>query len=80
MSTNAHKKISRRVAALREELDRIPDPAREAEKKRKWQGAIAAFANGEPEPPDDHVETLAMWQTLTDYHEVFLETKEEGVI
>ena len=48
MSKNSHNKLSRRVAVLREELGRIPDPAREAEKKLKWQAAIAAFAKGDP--------------------------------
>ena len=80
MSKNAHKKISQRVAALREELERIPDPAREAERKRRWQGAVGAFANGDPKPPDDHAETLAMWQTLTEYYNVFLEAKREGLM
>ena len=26
--------------------------------------AAAAFANGDAKPPDDHVETLARWDTL----------------
>lgn len=74
------KKMSQRVAALREELDRIPHSTREAEKKRRWQGAVRAFANRDPQPPDDHVETLAMWETLVRYHDVFLEAKREGLI
>jgi hypothetical protein len=73
-------KISRRVAALHEELNRIPDPAREAEKKLKWQAAIAAFAHGDPKPPDDHVETLAIWDTLVKYHDVFLKARQDGLI
>ena len=72
--------MSKRVAVLREELNRVPDPALEAEKKLKWQAAIAAFANGDPNPPDDHAETQAMWETLVRYHDVFLEAKQEGVI
>jgi hypothetical protein len=72
--------MSQRVAALREELDRIPDPALEAEKKRRWQGAIAAFAQGDSNPPDDHAETHAMWQTLTEYYDVFLKAQHEGLI
>jgi hypothetical protein len=80
VSRKADSKISRKVAALREELDRIPDPAREADKKRRWQAAVGAFANGDPQPPDDHVETIAMWDTLVRYHDIFLEAKQEGVI
>ena len=52
----------------------------EAEKKRRWQRAVKVFAKGDPNPPDDHVETIAMWDTLVRYHEVFLEAKQEGVI
>ncbi len=29
-------KMSKRVAVLREELNRVPDPVLEAEKKLKW--------------------------------------------
>ena len=73
-------KMSKRVAVLREELNRVPDPALEAEKKLKWQAAIAAFAKGDPNPPDDHAETQAMWDTLVRYHDTFLEAKQEGLI
>ena len=71
-------KISQRAAALRQELDRIPDPAAEAAKKRHWEKAIDAFAHGDPEPPDDHVETQAMWDTLVCYHDVFLKARQGG--
>ena len=80
MSKNARNKLSGRVATLREELNRIPDPVREAEKKKRWRAAVRAFAKGDPNPPDDHAETQAMWETLVRYQDVFLEAKQEGVI